>query len=59
MSIDPYKLLLEAAEALSDMVDLADAWATCGPETYTLAELKRRNAAERVLEKLLKATENQ
>ena len=37
------------ADALSDMIDLADAWATCGPEGYTRRERRRRNRAERVL----------
>lgn len=44
--------LPEVAHALSDMVDLADAWATCGPEGYTPEERKRRNAADRVLNRL-------
>jgi hypothetical protein len=34
--------LAEIAEALSDMIDLADAWASSGPEGYTAAERKRR-----------------
>ena len=37
------------AEALGDMIELADAWATCGPEGYTRRERKRRNKAEQVL----------
>lgn len=42
----------EIADALSDMIDLADAWATCGPEGYTLEERRRRNRADRVLMRL-------
>jgi hypothetical protein len=44
--------LCEVAEALSDMIDLADAWATCGPEGYTPEERRRRNRADRVLMRL-------
>jgi hypothetical protein len=29
----------EIADTLSDIIDLADAWATCGPEGYTLARI--------------------
>ena len=42
----------EVADALSDMIDLADAWATCGPEGYTADERRRRNRADRVLMRL-------
>ena len=42
----------EIAEALCDMIDLADAWATCGPEGYTREERQRRNRADRVLMRL-------
>jgi hypothetical protein len=42
----------EGADALSDMIDLADAWATCGPEGYTPEERRRRNRADRVLKRL-------
>jgi hypothetical protein len=42
----------EVADALSDMIDLADAWATCGPEGYTPEERQRRNRADRVLARL-------
>jgi len=42
----------EVADALSDMIDLADAWATCGPEGYTPEERRRRNRADRVLARL-------
>jgi hypothetical protein len=34
------------------MIDLADAWATCGPEGYTPEERRRRNRADRVLTRL-------
>jgi hypothetical protein len=37
------------ADAFGDMIDLADAWATSGPEGYTRSERKRRDRAERVL----------
>ena len=44
---------LEAvAEAFEDVLALADAWASSGPEGYTRAEQKRRDRAERVLERL-------
>ena len=44
---------LEAvAEAFCDILALADAWASSGPEGYTPAEQKRRDRAERVLERL-------
>jgi hypothetical protein len=49
------QLLDQAASALSNMIDLADAWATCGPETYTKSERKRRDAAEKTLGKLVSA----
>lgn len=42
----------EVADALSGMIDLADAWATCGPEGYTKDERRRRNRADRVLMRL-------
>ena len=42
----------EVADALSDMIDLADAWATCGPEGYSPEERRRRNRADRVLTRL-------
>ena len=42
----------EVADVLSNMIDLADAWATCGPEGYTLDERRRRNRADRVLMRL-------
>ncbi len=35
--------LSEVADALGDMIDLADAWATCGPEGYTLEERRLCN----------------
>ena len=44
--------MADIAETLGDMIDLADAWATCGPETYTEDERKRRNYAERIRIKL-------
>ena len=44
--------LSEVAQALSDMIDLADAWASCGPEGYTHEERRRRNRADRVLMRL-------
>lgn len=40
--------LEEIADALGDMIDLADTWATCGPEGYTREERRRRNRADRV-----------
>jgi len=40
------------ADALSDMIDLADAWASCGPESYTADERRRRNRADQVLMRL-------
>ncbi|HVB80426.1 MAG TPA: hypothetical protein VNE82_10855 [Candidatus Binataceae bacterium] len=42
----------EVADALSDVIDLADAWATCGPEGYTPQERRRRDRADRVLMRL-------
>lgn len=42
----------EVANVLSDMIDLADAWATCGPEGYTPEERRRRNRADRLLMRL-------
>ena len=42
----------EIADALCDTIDLADAWATCGPEGYTPEERRRRNRADRVLGRL-------
>ena len=42
----------EVADALSDMIDLADAWATSGPEGYTEEERRRRNRADRILARL-------
>jgi hypothetical protein len=51
--------LPEVAQALSDMIDLADAWATCGPEGYTPEERKRRNAADRVLNRLYRRVERE
>lgn len=44
----------EVADALERMIDLADAWAGCGPEGYTPDEVKARNAAGRVLTRLRK-----
>ncbi len=49
----------EVAEALSDMIDLSDAWATCGPEGYTREERKRRNRANRVLIRLCRRMERE
>jgi hypothetical protein len=49
--------LAEIADALSDMIDLADAWATCGPEGYTPDERRRRNRADRVLNRLYRRIE--
>jgi len=40
------------SHALSDVIDLADAWATCGPEGYTPEERRRRDRADRVLMRL-------
>jgi hypothetical protein len=37
------------AEVLSDIIALADSWASSGPDTYTKRERKRRNRAEQVL----------
>jgi hypothetical protein len=51
--------LVEVAEALSDMIDLADAWATCGSEGYTGDERKRRNRADRVLMRLYRRIESE
>ena len=34
------------------MIELADAWATCGPEGYTREERRRRTRADRVLGRL-------
>ena len=42
----------QVADALSEMIDLSDAWASAGPEGYTREEQKRRNAAERILARL-------
>lgn len=44
--------LADVAEALSDMIELADAWAASGPEGYTPEERQRRNRAERILTRL-------
>ena len=44
--------LSEVADALSDMIDLVDAWAACGPEGYTPDERRRRDRADRVLMRL-------
>ena len=49
----------EVADALSDMIDLADAWATCGPEGYTPEEQRRRNRADRVLMRLYRRIERE
>ena len=42
----------DVADALSDMIDLADAWAGAGPEGYTPEEQRRRDRADRVLTRL-------
>lgn len=47
----------DVADALSDIIDLADAWATCGPEGYTPEERRRRNRADRVLMRLYRCIE--
>ncbi len=39
-------------EALSDMIDLAQSWASCGPEGFTPDEKKRVREAEKALTKL-------
>lgn len=49
----------EVADALSDMIDLADAWASCGPEGYTPEERRRRNRANRVLMRLYRRIETE
>ena len=49
----------EVADALSDMIDLADAWAACGPEGYTPDERRRRNRADRVLMRLSRRIERE
>jgi hypothetical protein len=49
----------EVADALSDMIDLADAWATCGPEGYSREERRRRNRANLVLMRLYQHIESQ
>jgi hypothetical protein len=49
----------EVADALSEMIDLADAWATCGPEGYTPQERRRRNEADRVLMRLYRRIEHE
>ena len=49
----------EVADALSDMIDLADAWATCGPEGYTPEDRRRRNRANRVLMRLYTRIEHE
>lgn len=51
--------LCEVAEALSDMIDPADAWATCGPEGYTPEERRRRNRANRMLMRLYRQIERE
>jgi hypothetical protein len=51
--------LAVVAEALSDMIDLADAWATCGPEGYTREEGQRRDKADRVLMRLYRRIEHE
>ena len=38
------------AAAFNDILELADAWASSGPESYTRAERKRRDRAAKVLE---------
>lgn len=52
MSAPKAPALVDVAEALCDMIELADAWATSGPEGYTREERRRRNKAERVLGRL-------
>jgi hypothetical protein len=47
------------AEALSNMIDLADAWASAGPEGYTKEERQRRDRAECVLGRLHTQIERQ
>jgi hypothetical protein len=47
----------EVADALSDMIDLADA--SCGPEGYTGDERGRRNRADRVLMRLYTRIEHE
>ena len=42
----------DVADALSDMIELADAWASAGPEGYTREERRRRTRADRVLGRL-------
>jgi hypothetical protein len=42
-----------AIDVLGDMIELADAWASCGPEGYTPEERKRRNAADRLYQRLI------
>ncbi|HUZ17973.1 MAG TPA: hypothetical protein VMV68_06275 [Spirochaetia bacterium] len=49
----------EVADALSDIIDLADAWATCGPEGYSPEERRRRNRANRVLMRLYRRIERE
>ena len=49
----------DVADALSDMIDLADSWATCGPEGYTPEERRRRNRADRVLSRLYRRIERE
>ena len=51
--------LREVAQALSDMIDLSDAWATCGPEGYTRDEKRRRDSADRVLMRLYRRIERE
>jgi hypothetical protein len=51
--------LREVAQALSDMIDLADAWASCGPEGYTREEKRRRGGADRVLMRLYRRLERE
>ena len=44
--------LAEIADTLADMIELADAWASSGPEGYTPEEKRRRSRADRVLTRL-------
>jgi len=42
----------DVADALSEMIALADAWAGAGAEGYTREEKRRRKRADRVLGRL-------
>jgi len=49
-------LLQQAEDALADMIDLVEAWASCGPEGNTPDEKRRVKDAEKVLDRLRRAS---